>query len=397
MDPGHLAGRVIFPRPNGGSGDGSRTARVYPSGWERGKVKATRRRLVPLFHVGLSPKGKRYVRAALRGDEEGGRGLMWLSRINRLEELPSEILAFAPPPVCNPPCVGATAEGPGTRSSGNDEGVTASGGYIWNKTHAEIDSDGALNAGRGGRSTPYGIMECREKGAPLKHLKQWHELLEPYWRRWLTLGRPSILFCIRALCECGRQRDRTSCQAIPVSAEIRAMMGRANVREFISVSSGGLSMAGSDREVAISKSTGRLAWVACEPDDWLPDLDNALRGAKGSRRGGGASSKSKGFSQLSVSAAVRSGWPCTPFEKDTDGDGPRVIKPKVTGYYGRTQIAMNRFPVLSKSCYGSLMNTLRFASAAPLSLLMDCCPSVAAGDSLVETNRLALMDASRPR
>ncbi|PYH53058.1 uncharacterized protein BO96DRAFT_482621 [Aspergillus niger CBS 101883] len=348
MDPGHLAGRVIFPRPNGGSGDGSRTARVYPSGWERGKVKATRRRLVPLFHVGLSPKGKRYVRAALRGDEEGGRGLMWLSRINRLEELPSEILAFAPPPVCNPPCVGATAEGPGTRSSGNDEGVTASGGYIWNKTHAEIDSDGALNAGRGGRSTPYGIMECREKGAPLKHLKQWHELLEPYWRRWLTLGRPSILFCIRALCECGRQRDRTSCHA--------------------------LGEAGSDREVAISKSTGRLAWVACEPDDWLPGLDNALRGAKGSRRGGGASSKSKGFSQLSVSAAVR-----------------------VTGYYGRTQIAMNRFPVLSKSCYGSLMNTLRFASAAPLSLLMDCCPSVAAGDSLVETNRLALMDASRPR
>ncbi|RDH34194.1 hypothetical protein BDQ94DRAFT_142265 [Aspergillus welwitschiae] len=41
---------------------------------------------------------------------------------------------------------------------------------------------------------------------------QVYELLEPYWRRWLTLGRPSILFCIRALCECGRQRDRTSCQ-----------------------------------------------------------------------------------------------------------------------------------------------------------------------------------------
>lgn len=41
-------------------------------------------RSVPLFHVGLSPKGKRYVRAALRGDEEGGRGLMWLSRINRV-------------------------------------------------------------------------------------------------------------------------------------------------------------------------------------------------------------------------------------------------------------------------------------------------------------------------
>ncbi|RAH61888.1 hypothetical protein BO85DRAFT_445299 [Aspergillus piperis CBS 112811] len=62
---------------------------------------------------------------------------------------------------------------------------------------------------------------------------------------------------------------------------------------------------------------------------------------------------------------------------------------------------MNRFPVLSKSCYGSLMDTLRFTSAAPLSLspslLMDCCPSVAAGNSLVETNRLALIDASRPR
>ncbi|GAT25537.1 endonuclease/exonuclease/phosphatase family protein [Aspergillus luchuensis] len=55
---------------------------------------------------------------------------------------------------------------------------------------------GPYNAGRGGRSTPYGIMECREKGAPLEHLKQWHELREPYWRRWSTLGRPSILINI---------------------------------------------------------------------------------------------------------------------------------------------------------------------------------------------------------
>ncbi|OJZ87149.1 hypothetical protein ASPFODRAFT_80210 [Aspergillus luchuensis CBS 106.47] len=343
---------MIFPSPTGGSGDGSRTARVHPLGWERGKVKATTRRLVPLFHVGLSPKGKRYVRAALGGGTEkrGYRGLRWLSRINR-------ILAFAPPSVCNPPCVGATAEGSGTRSSGNDESVVAR---------------------RGGRSTPYGIMEYREKGAPLEHLKQWHELLEPYWRRWSTLGRPSILICIRALCKCGRQRDRTSCQAIPVSAEIRAMMGHANVRVFISVSSGALSWvnyvctalreAGSDREVAVSKSTGRLARVACEPDDWLPGLDNALRGAKGSRRGGSGISKSKGFSQLSMCQrqSVQDGL--APYSKKKPMMIPRVIKPKVTRYYGRTQIAMNRFPVLSKSCYGSLMDTLRFTSAAPLSL-----------------------------
>ncbi|PWY63435.1 hypothetical protein BO83DRAFT_403071 [Aspergillus eucalypticola CBS 122712] len=324
---------MIYPSPTGGSGDGSRTARVHPLGWERGKVKATTRRLVPLFHVGLSPKGKRYG-----GPKRGDRGLRWLSRINRPEELPSEILAFAPPSVCNPPCVGATAEGSGTRSSGNDESIIAR---------------------RGGRSTPYGIMECREKDAPLEHLKQWHELLEPYWRRWSTLGRPSILFCIRALCKCGRQRDRTSCQYMSQSGPART----------------------DDREVAVSKSTGRLAWVACEPDDWLPGLDNALRGAKGSRRGGGIPN-SKGFGQLSM-------WrPCTLFEKDTDDDGPRVIKPKMTRYYGRTQIAMNRFPVLSKS---------RSSLSHSPSLLMDCCPSVAAGDSLVETNRLALIDASRPR
>lgn len=43
-------------------------------------------RSVPLFHVGLSPKGKRYVRAALGGGTEkrGDRGLRWLSRINRV-------------------------------------------------------------------------------------------------------------------------------------------------------------------------------------------------------------------------------------------------------------------------------------------------------------------------
>ncbi|PYH36498.1 uncharacterized protein BO87DRAFT_395357 [Aspergillus neoniger CBS 115656] len=348
---------MIFPSPTGGSGDGSRTARVHPLGWERGKVKATTRRLVPLFHVGLSPKGKRYVR---------DRGLEWLSRINRPEELPSEILAFAPPSVCNPPCVGAAAEGSGTRSSGNDESVIASGGYIWNQTHAQIDNDGALQ--RRTRWTQHSVWNNGMPGEgrpPWEHLKQWHELLEPYWRRYLTLGRPSISFCIRALYKCGRQRDRTSCY-----------------------------MPGSDREVAVSKSTGRLARVACEPDDWLPGLDNALRGAKGSRRGGRlrgrGTSKSKGFSQLSMCQrqSVSSGRPCTLFEKETDDDGPRVIKPKVTRYYGRTQIAMNRFPVLRKSRYS--------LSHSP-SLLMDCCPSVAAGDSLVETNRLALIDASRPR
>ncbi|OJJ71391.1 hypothetical protein ASPBRDRAFT_44322 [Aspergillus brasiliensis CBS 101740] len=41
---------------------------------------------------------------------------------------------------------------------------------------------------------------------------------------------------------------------------------------------------------------------------------------------------------------------------------------KVNGYYSRTQFAMNRFPVLNESCYGSLMGTLRFASAAPPSI-----------------------------